>query len=71
MIKIDIEGAGMAALEGMRKIIEKNPELTILTEYSSGEYLNELIRCGFKLFTINEKKGEMTPIDIDSLTAYI
>ena len=76
VIKMDIEGAEIAALQGMKEILKKNDDLKSFTEfspeairtfgYSPENSLNELMRYGFKLFQINAQKGEITPIDIDT-----
>lgn len=74
VIKMDIEGAEMAALQGMRRILEQNDRLTIFTEfsptairlspYSPEQYLAELVKYGFKLFCIDEEKEEVIPFDM-------
>jgi FkbM family methyltransferase len=76
IIKMDIEGAEIAALQGMKKIL-KNDDLKLLTEfwpqairtfgYSPEDGLSELVGYGFRLFCINELKGEIIPSDINSL----
>ena len=77
VIKMDVVGAEIATLQGMREILKRNNELKIIGEfyrefirrsgYSPEDGLDELIRDGFKLYHINDLKGEITPIDIDSL----
>ena len=77
IIKTDIEGAEIAAFQGMREILKKNDDLKILTEfwpeairtfgYSPEEGLSELIKLGFGLFHISQLKGETIPIDLDNL----
>lgn len=67
IIKMDIEGAEMAALQGMAKIIEKNDDLKIVTEFfpsalqkfgfSPVQFLNKLISYGFRLYIIKEEEG--------------
>lgn len=62
VIKMDIEGAEMAALKGAREIISRNKNLKILLEfhplgilasgYSPEELLRDLRRNGFRLFFI-------------------
>ena len=74
---MDVEGAEMTILQGMNKILKKNDNLKIITEfspmllrrsgYSPEEYLNEYIKYGFKLYDINEQKDEIIPIGIDRL----
>ena len=77
VIKMDVEGAEIAALQGMKNILQNNDDVKIFTEfspaatrtfgYSPEEGLNELIKSGFKLYHINDLKGETTPVSIDSL----
>lgn len=74
-IKIDVQGAEMAVLEGGRNIIKKNKDLKIVTEFwpaglsrfadsSPEEYLNMLEGYGFKLYLIDESKGgSVVPFD--------
>jgi len=76
-IKMDIEGAEWAALQGMSLLLEKNKHVKILTEFSpSGlkefgidpeEYLRLLIKYGFKLYSINERKRRMEPATIGGI----
>ena len=76
VIKMDVQGAEMAALQGMGNIIKKNASLKIITEfwpiglrrfaYSPEGYLNSLIEYGFQLFHINEQKEELEPIDANA-----
>lgn len=76
MIKMDIQGAEMAALQGMMEILNKNDDIKIFTEFSPAllerfghspeECLNELIKYGFKFFEIGHQEEAM-PIDINSL----
>jgi len=73
-IKIDVQGAEMAVLQGGRNIIEKNKDLKIVTEFwplglsqfpssSPEEYLNMLKGYGFKLYLIDESEGSVVPFD--------
>jgi len=73
VIKMDIEGAEMAALLGMGKIIARSPRLAIFTEFypraiegagfSPAAYFDELQRHGFKIYIIDEQRQqlEITP----------
>lgn len=71
VIKMDIEGYEMKALQGMNNIIIKNPNLKIITEFWPGaiegsgfspiEFLNKLVEWGFKLYTINA--ADIEPAD--------
>ena len=72
---MDIEGAEMAALHGMKKLLKRNPQLKIITEflpallkafgYSPRKYLEELTAMGYHMSLINEKNGKVEPISID------
>lgn len=76
-IKVDVEGAELAVLEGMGNIIKKNKDLIIITEFCPQhlsqfgsppeEYLNRLIQHGFKLYDINEEKESVYLTDVASL----
>jgi len=78
VIKMDIEGSEMAALNGMTKILKKNDDLKILTEFwPSGlrrfgtypkEFLNKLTEFGFELYYINEERKLIEPIDVTRVT---
>jgi len=68
-IKMDIEGAEYAALLGMSLILKKNKRVKIITEFMPDalrtfgikpeDYLNLLIKHGFKIFNIDEKEKKM------------
>ncbi len=72
IIKMDIEGAEVLALEGMLQTIACNPELIIFTEFypkalnrlekSPLEFLNRLKELGFNLFEINEDVRQLVPL---------
>jgi len=76
-IKMDIEGAEWAALQGMSLLLEKNKRVKILTEFlPSGlkgfgidpqGYLQCLIKRGFKLYNINEREETMQLSTIDKI----
>jgi FkbM family methyltransferase len=78
VIKMDIEGSEMAALNGMTKILKKNDDLKILTEFwPSGlrrfgtypkKFLNKLREFGFELYHINEERKFIEPIDVTRAT---
>lgn len=71
LLKIDIEGAEMLALKGMRKTIASNPQMKIITEFypvmiercgfSPQQYLHELRGLGFSLSIIDEEKNAVHP----------
>jgi FkbM family methyltransferase len=69
VIKMDIEGAEMAALLGMSKVIARSPKMVIFTEFcprfleragfSPAAYLDELRRHGFKIHIIDELRQRL------------
>lgn len=77
VIKMDVEGAEAAVLEGMSQEQKTNDKLIIFTEFSPSSleklgtsperYLNELIKYGFKLYRIDEKKEQIEAVDFDSV----
>jgi FkbM family methyltransferase len=77
LIKMDVEGLEMRALEGMLETIKRNPNLKIITEFSpdclqkSGsppmEFLKKLMDCGFKLFLIDEQEQTIKLANVDSI----
>jgi FkbM family methyltransferase len=76
-VKIDVEGAEPAVLEGMENMINQNKDLIIITEFlpdvirrfdsSPEEYLNRLLNYGFSLYGIDEEKESVALMDIASL----
>lgn len=70
IIKIDIEGAEPLAFQGMKKLFNKNKNLSIVMEFSPdsfnenqpdpAEFLNNLNKQGFKIFQII-KNGKTLP----------
>lgn len=76
VIKMDIEGGEYSALEGMSRILKKSKNLTIFAEFSPYAikkakksprvFLNLLKHFGFKLYSIEESKNSLIPIQIDN-----
>lgn len=76
-IKMDIEGAEVAALEGMENLVRKNGDLKLVAEfnpeyvrnagYSPEEFLHKLAEYGFALYDINEEKQSIEPTGVSSL----
>lgn len=80
IIKIDIEGAEILAIEGMKNTIAKSHNLILFTEFYPKamrrlgkrpvEYLKRLHSLGFSLYVINENLGGLTKInDFDGFTS--
>jgi len=73
-IKIDIQGAEIIALQGMRNILEKNKEVKILAEFwpegfenygiKSEDYLSLFSQFGFKLYDVSRGKNQIAPVSI-------
>jgi len=73
LIKMDIQGSEMLALNGMTETLEKNQDIIILTEiwpygieksgYSPTEFFDKLKKYGFEISVIGEK--EVIPIERD------
>lgn len=74
-IKMDIQGAEGWALQGMRNLIEENPSLKLLTEWSPSslklagyqptKYLETLESMGFHLHLIGDNRFELKPVRAD------
>jgi FkbM family methyltransferase len=72
LVKMDIQGAEMWALQGMAKLIIRNPGLIIASEFwpfglrtagvDPAAYLFALIQSGFKLEEISERTRQLLPI---------
>jgi len=73
IIKMDIEGAEILAIDGMRETIKNSPNLIIFSEFypkaiirlggSPIGYLEKLRDLGFSIFLINEKTKKLEPLD--------
>jgi len=71
VIKMDIEGWEMEALDGMRKLIRLNSPLKMIVEFYTGGLLSrgmsplaltsKLIELGFTISAIDEETGQATP----------
>ena len=77
LIKIDIQGAEMTALQGMSSILKQNRDVVYISEFfpaamnSFGndpeEYLGILNQYGFTLFDVDEKEKDLRASDIPIL----
>ena len=57
IIKIDVEGAQMKVLEGMKEVLETDRELTIILEDYTGEAVEWLMKRGFEIVTTEREAG--------------
>lgn len=79
VIKMDIQGAEMVAVEGMSEILQKNEAIKLFTEFwplglqTSGvepvNYLNALSDHGFAIYNIDEQEKTIEPIHIPKVLA--
>ncbi len=79
VIKMDIEGAEIGALRGMRKIIANSPGLALVMEYNPQalqafgfepeEALEEVYKMGFQHMYIIEADGSLTDLTGDDQSA--
>jgi 23S rRNA U2552 (ribose-2'-O)-methylase RlmE/FtsJ len=77
LIKMDIEGAEVQAIEGMKQLLENNQNIKIITEFHTSElreegadpkeFLNKLRQFGFSIFNINEKNKELEDVTYEDL----
>jgi FkbM family methyltransferase len=77
LIKIDIQGSEMKAIQGSEKILKENKHLIIFTELSpigfqligasASEYLSLLVKNKFSIHEINEKNKTTKPIKMNEL----
>ena len=56
-IKIDVEGAEMNVLKGMKKLLETDKELTIIVESFNQDAIEFLVDRGFKVITTEREAG--------------
>lgn len=76
-IKMDIEGSEGVLLEGMPNLLKKNKKIKIVTEFwpyglemsgtKSKDYIKSLTNHGFTLYSLNEQKKRIEPINIIKL----
>jgi FkbM family methyltransferase len=81
VLKIDAEGAEMAILNGMHRLLERNPDVTLLTEffprairafgYPPEEYVRRLGAYGFEIYPIEEDRPELERLDPDRVRELI
>ncbi len=67
LIKLDVEGSEPEVIQGMRNLINNNPNLALVVEYLPRRggplgHIEELFQKGFKLWHINEFQKVTEPI---------
>lgn len=77
IIKMDVEGSEKKSLDGMKKTIEFNKRLTLITEFwpqgfvnagiESKEFLEILISSGFNLYHIDEFLQKTYPVTVNEM----
>lgn len=78
LVKIDVEGAELQVINGMRRIIDDNPEIVLIAEYGPAHlkrigvtaqaWVGALHEVGFdRIWAVNEESGTCSPIDVDGL----
>jgi FkbM family methyltransferase len=76
-IKMDIQGAERHALSGMRRLLESNRKLLLVTEFwpaalhragsVPSEYFDALVALGFTPSLVEEREERLVPIDRETL----
>lgn len=79
LVKIDVEGAEMDVVKGMRRVLEDNPDIAVVAEFgishlrrvglTSKEWFGAFEAHGLRGFTIEEPTGGCKPADIQKLEA--
>jgi len=70
LVKMDVQGAEVKVVEGMRRLLESNKEFVLLTEFwpyglkgagSSGQKYLKMLRKHFALYDMNEHTEKIEP----------
>jgi hypothetical protein len=77
LVKIDVEGAELAVLAGMTRIIAENPYLVIIAEFGSShlrarqiapqDWFASFRNHGFEPLVIDESSGKCRPVNLSDL----
>lgn len=82
LIKVDVEGAELLVLQGMKRILEENPEIILVVEFgpshlyrvgqSIEQWLGAFKKCGFdQIFEIDEMSAVCRPLRSESELAKV
>lgn len=76
VIKMDIEGGEYRAVEGMDRLLRRNKRVILFTEFSPFAikkskksphgFLNLLKSYGFKVYSIDEHRNLLTPVEVET-----
>jgi hypothetical protein len=77
LVKIDVEGAELAVLEGMTRVIAENPDIAIIAEFGPSHlkanqiaperWFSAFRDRGFDAFAIDELSSDCPPADLRKL----
>ncbi|WP_082769709.1 FkbM family methyltransferase [Caulobacter sp. CCH9-E1] len=81
VVKIDVEGAELDVLAGMKGVIAKNPDLAILAEFgpehltrvgqTPAQWFKAFADAGFKPYLIDEATGACAPTDAKAAAKFV
>ena len=76
-VKVDVEGAELFVLRGMRRVIEENPHISVVIEFAPehliragiapSDFLSEIARMAFGISRIDDLSGQVSPVDPEEL----
>ncbi|WP_375267711.1 FkbM family methyltransferase [Phenylobacterium sp.] len=79
VVKIDVEGAELAVLEGMSQVLERSPDIALVAEFGPSHLTRVGVspeawwaafeRRGFRAFAISEPDGACAPASLAQLMA--
>jgi FkbM family methyltransferase len=79
VVKIDVEGAEMDVLAGMKRVLSSNPNIAVIAEFgishlrrvgvTSQQWFGAFAEHGLRPMVIDEPTGNCKPVDIEKLEA--